>query len=89
MRIELHSPTTLDNKNQSGRFNVYFFSLSLLCYHKRFVFRVTHDTIESKNRLNYFIYYFIKVLLFDGTETTIDIAFNVARDYLTFHKAGL
>ena len=48
-----------------------------------------HIIIESKNRLNYFIYYFIKVLLFDGTETTIDIAFNVARDYLTFHKAGL
>ena len=50
---------------------------------------VTHYAIESKNRLNYFIYYFIKVLLFDGTETTIDITLNVARDNVTFHKAGL
>ena len=25
-----------------GRFNVYFFSLSLLCHHKRFVLRVRH-----------------------------------------------
>ena len=26
----------------SGRFNVFLFSFSLLCYHKRFVFRVRH-----------------------------------------------
>ena len=33
----------------SGRFNVYSFSLSLLCYHKRFVFRVRHYYLSDCN----------------------------------------
>ena len=44
---------------------------------------------SSENRLNDFVHNLVEVLRLDGSQSAIDVAFNVACDYLAFHYAWL